>query len=272
MADFVGRRLRSGALTGRARAVLYACMFGAAAAGIAACAEISTDPKLVASIAIDTVASPSIVANDSLRDTLGIARPLHASVFNIQGTPLASVPLRFRTPDSGVTVDSVLGYVVADTARAAGIRIIASAGSLQTAPDTIFIVPAPDTTIALNAADSLLYSLTDTAAALSNPLQLQVLHRVSGTQTLPVRSYLVSYRITYPTDTVLAKLVTRDGSRRSSVDTTDATGTSARRIRLRALSLTSVADSVVVVAMVRYRGVPVRGAPLRFVLQVKPHP
>ena len=193
--------------------------------GAIACAEIGADPKLVASIAIDSLASPSIVANDSLRDTLGIARPIHATVFNIQGTPLASVPLRFRTPDSGVTVDSVLGYVVADTVRAAGIRIFVSAGALQTAPDTIFIVPAPDTTVALNAADSLLYSLTDTAAMLSPPLQLQLLHRTSATQAVPVRSYLVSYNITYPTDTVLAKLVTRDGSRRSTVDTTDATGT-----------------------------------------------
>lgn len=256
----------------RMKVTLYACVLGVTAAGAIACAEISTDPKLVASIAIDSLASPSIVANDSLRDTLGIARPIHATVFNIQGTPLASVPVRFRTPDSGVTVDSVLGYVVADTVRAAGIRIFASAGALQTAPDTIFIVPAPDTTVALNAADSLLYSLTDTTAMLSPPLQLQLLHRTSATQAVPVRSYLVSYNITYPTDTVLAKLVTRDGSRRSTVDTTDATGISARRIRLRTLSLTSATDSVVVVAMVRYRGVPVPGAPIRFVLQVKPKP
>lgn len=259
------------AMMHRMRVVFYACVLGGAAAAVA-CAEISTDPKVVASIAIDSLASPSIVANDSLRDTLGVARPIHATIYNIQGTSLTSVPLRYRTPDAGVTVDSVSGYIVADTARATGIRIYASAGSLQTAPDTIFIVPAPDTTVALNARDSLLYSLTDTTAKLSNPLQLQLFHRTSSAQTLPVRSYLVSYRITYPTDTVLAKLMTRDGSRRSAIDTTDATGTSARRIRLRALSLTSVTDSVVVVAMVRYRGVPVPGAPIRFVLQVKPQP
>ena len=254
----------------RTRATILACALGVAALAAIACAEISTDPKLVASIAMDSVASPSIVANDSLRDTLGIARPIHATVYNIQGTPLASVPLRFRSPDPGITVDSVLGYVVADTARANGIRLLAAAGSLQAAPDTIYIVPAPDTVVALNATDSLLYSLTDTTASLSNPLQLQLLHRTSFASTIPVRSYLVSYAITYPTDTVLARLVTRDGLRRSTVDTTDATGTSARRVRLRSLSLTSVDDSVVVVAMVRYRGVPVPGAPIRFVLKVKP--
>jgi hypothetical protein len=254
----------------RFTAIIVAGICAAAALIAVACAEISTDPKLVASIAIDSVASPSIVANDSLRDTLGIARPIHATVYNIQGTPLASIPIRFRTPDSGLTVDSVLGYVVADTARARGIRLFAAAGSLQAAPDTIYIVPKPDTVVAINATDSLLYSLTDTTSALSNPLQLQLLNLHSGSTALPVRSYIVSYRITYPTDTVLAKLVTRDGSRSSSVDTTDATGTSARRIRLRALSLTSANDSVVVVAMVRYHGMPVPGAPIRFVLMVKP--
>lgn len=254
----------------RFNATIVAGFCAAAALVAVACAEISTDPQVVASIAIDSLASPSIVANDSLRDTLGIARPIHATVYNIQGTPLASVPIRFRTPDSGLTVDSVLGYVVADTARANGIRLFAAAGSLQAAPDTVYVVPRPDTVVAINATDSLLYSLTDTTSALSNPLQLQLLNTSSGSTALPVRSYIVSYAITYPTDTVLAKLVTRDGSRRSSIDTTDATGTSARRIRLRALSLTSVDDSVVVVAMVRYHGVPVRGAPIRFVLLVKP--
>lgn len=247
--------------------------FAIAAAGTAvACAEISTDPKLVASIALDTIASPSIVANDSLRDTLGVARPLHATVFNIQGTSLASAPVRFGSPDSGIVVDSVLGYVVADTARANGVRLFAATGSLQAAPDTIYIVPTPDTVVAVNATDSLLYSLTDTTANISNPLQLQLLHVTSLSTTIPVRSYLVSYRITYPADTTLAQLVTRDGLRKSTLDTTDATGTSGRRIRLRTLSLSSTNDSVVVVAMVRYHGMPVPGAPVRFVLQVKPHP
>jgi hypothetical protein len=267
MADFVRR-----ALLGRSRALLAACVLGGAAIVALACAEISTDPELVASIAMDTVASPSIVANDSLRDTLGIARPLHATVYNIQGTALSSAAVRFGTPDSGLTVDSVSGYVVADTVRANGIRLFAATGSLQAAPDTVYIVPSPDSVAAINATDSLLYSLVDTTTALSNPLQLQLLHIGSLAQTSPVRSYLVSYQITYPTDTALAQLVTRDGAHRSTVDTTDATGISARRIRLHALSLTSVNDSVVVIAMVRYHGAPVHGAPIRFVLLVKPQP
>lgn len=253
----------------RRLSAMIACLLAAAVVTAGACAEINTDPNFAAAIAIDTLPFPSIVANDTLRDSLGVARPLHGAVFNIQGDVLPSVPVSFRTPDSGVTIDTATGYIVGDTARSTPVRIIAVAGTLQSAPDTLYVVPAPDTVFPGVTADSLLYSLTDTTANVSNLLSLQVAHKVP-VQSLAVRSYLVSFQIVYPSDPLLAQLVTRDGSRKSTIDTTDASGTAARRIRLRPLSLTSVNDSVIVVATVRYRGVPVPGAPVRFVLQVKP--
>jgi hypothetical protein len=239
-------------------------------AGAVSCAAIDTDPTHVASIAIDTLPYPSIVALDTLRDSLGVARPLRATAYNIEGAALPATVIRFGTPDSGATVDSVSGYVVGDTARSTAVRIIASTGKLQATPDTVYIVPSPDTVVAVNPTDSLLYSLTDTTANVSDPLQLQVLHRVPVSPPIPVRSWLVSYQIAYPSDTTLAKLVDRNGSLHSTVDTTASDGTSSRRIRLRPLSLTRVDDSVVVIATVRYRGALVAGAPIRFVLQVKP--
>src|SRR5665213_626319 len=117
--------------------VVITCLLAAAVVGAGACADINTDPKLVASIAMDTLPYPSIVAHDSLRDSLGIAQPLRGAVYNIEGTPLASIPIRFRTPDSGATVDSVRGYVVADTARTTPVRLFVAVGLLQAAPDTI---------------------------------------------------------------------------------------------------------------------------------------
>ncbi|MDQ2891072.1 MAG: hypothetical protein M3R65_11060 [Gemmatimonadota bacterium] len=259
-------------LVPRARRVTATCILIGAGVLALACAEFSTDPKVVASIAMNPLPSPSIVANDSLRDSLGIAQPLSATVYNIQGNALQGIPIRFTLPDSGATVDSVRGFVVADTARSTAVRLIVAAGSLQAAPDTVYIVPAPDSVAPLNAVDSLLYSLTDTTATLSNPLQLQLLHRLGAAAPVPVRSYLVSYAITYPSDTVLAQLMSRDGSRRSSLDTTASDGTSARRIRIRQLSLKSATDSVIVTATVRYHGLPITGTPLRFVLRIKPHP
>src|SRR6185312_3477348 len=201
---------------------LIALLLSATVLGAGACAEINTDPKFAAAIAIDTLPFPSVV----------VARPLHGSVFNIEGNALPSIAVRFRTPDAGARVDSVTGYVVADTARSTPVRIIAVSGTLQSAPDTLYIVPLPDTVSTTSTTDSLLYSLTDTTANISNPMTLQVGHRVPVSTPLPVRSYIVSYRIAYPSDTLLAQLVTRDGGRKSTVDTTDATGTSQRRIRL----------------------------------------
>ena len=267
------RRLGPGHSVAPRRILALALLLGAATVAVgAACADVSTDPKLVASIALDPLPFPSIVAHDSLRDSLGVARAVSGQVYNIQGSALQGIPLRYGSPDSGVHVDTLRGYVVADSSRANGIRIFSAAGTLQTAPDTIYIVPAPDTVVQLNPTDSLLYSLTDTAAALSNPLQFQLLHHIGVTTAVPVRSYLVSYAITYPADTVLAQLMSRDGTRRSSLDTTASDGTSARRLRIRPLALRNANDSVVVIATVRYHGVRVPGTPLRFVLRVKPHP
>ncbi len=266
----MGEAVRGAAAARRCVTAVCGLLVVAAAVGVAACATIDTDPTHVASIAIDTLPNQAIVAGDSLRDSLGVARPMHATAYNIEGAALPATRIRFGTPDSGARVDSLTGYVVGDTARTNPVRLVASTGTLQASPDTVYIVPSPDTVVAINAADSLLYSLVDTTANVSVPLQLQLFHRVPVSTPLPVRSWFVSYQITYPSDTTLAQLVDRNGILRSSVDTTAVDGTSSRRVKLRPLSLKNVNDSVVVIATVRYRGGLVAGAPIRFVLQVKP--
>ena len=244
-------------------------LLAGSAAAVTACTDINTDPKSVASIALDTVAAPFILDGDSLRDTLGVARPLHATAYNPQGVALTGIPVIFRSADRRVHVDSVTGYVTADSARPTPIRIVAQAGGLQTVPDSIFVVLPPDSVAAVNPTDSLLYSLKDSTLNVSSPLSVKVLHRNTGAPADIVRGYLVSYAITYPSDTLLAQLVGLDGHP-SRVDTTKSDGTAGRRVRLRPVRLTAATDSVVVLAMIRVRGVPVTGAPLRFVLQVRP--
>jgi hypothetical protein len=243
-----------------------------ATAGIAAaCTDVNTDPNVVASIAFDPLPSSAIVAGDSLRDTLGIARPVHATAFNVQGAPLTTTPVRYHAADAGVRVDSVLGFVVADTARSTAIRIVAQAAGLQAAPDTLFIVPTPDTAFAVTARDSILYSLRDTTPTLSSPISLTVSHKTGGALT-PVRGYLVTYQLAHPADTLLAQIVGSDGVHPSRVDTTNANGVTSHRIRVRQLRLSSATDSAVVLATVRYRGALVPGAPVRFVFKISPHP
>lgn len=239
---------------------------------IAACSDINTDPKVVASIALDSIAAPSIVAGDTLRDSLGVARRVHATAFNLQGTALTGLPIRYRSPDRLVVVDSITGVVTADSIRPTPVRLVAQAGGLQTVADSLYVVPSPDSVIVANPRDSLLYSVRDTVAVVSNPLSVRIVHRTTPTALDPVQRYLVSYSILYPADTLLVQLVGDDLARGTRVDTTDADGNASRRIRLRPLRIVSPTDSVIVLAVARYRGAPIGGAPVRFVLQVKPHP
>ena len=61
-----------------------------------------------------------------------------------------------------------------------------------------------------------------------------------------------------------------DGTRVTSLDTTASDGTAGRRLRVRSLLLPTKPDSFVVIATVRYRGAPVRGSPVRFVIRTQP--
>lgn len=246
---------------------------GLIAAGIgatAACSDINTDPKVVASIALDSIAAPSIIAGDTLRDSLGVVRPLHATAYNLQGTALTGVSIRFRSPDRRVTVDSITGIVTADSIRPTPVRVLAQAGGLQTALDSLYVIPSPDSVVVTNPRDSLVYSVRDTTPVVSNALSVRVVHLTTPTTLDAVQHYLVSYSISYPADTLLVQLVGDDAARRSRIDTTDTDGSAGRRIRLRPIRIMSQTDSVVVAATVRYRGLPIAGSPVRFVLQVKP--
>lgn len=239
---------------------------------VGACSDINTDPKVVASISLDSTATPSIVAGDTLRDSLGIVRPLHATAYNLAGDVLTSIPIRYHSPERHVSVDSVTGIVTADSVRPTPVRLVAEAGGLQTVPDSVYVVPIPDTVVATNARDSLLYSLTDTTLDVSNALTVRVLHHTAATTLDPVQGYLVSYAIRYPTDTLLAQLVGNDPTRGSRVAATGTDGSAGRRVKIRPIRIVATNDSVVVLATVRYRGALIAGAPLTFILQVKPHP
>jgi hypothetical protein len=92
---------------------------------------------------------------------------------------------------------------------------------------------------------------------------------MTATDTSAVASYLVSFQIVSPADTALASLV-GDNRARSSLDTTDASGVAGRRVKLDVTRLTTLVDSVIVNAFVRYRGANVPGSPMRLVLKVKP--
>jgi hypothetical protein len=248
-------------LSGRARAAALTLLSAAALA--AACVEVPTGASDILSIQFNPLPAPGVVIGDSLRDTLGIARGVTVTAFNFSGNVVENPQVVFSTADRGIRVDSVTGIVIGDSVRS-NARILAKAGGLTIATP-VAVILRPDSVAGSNARDSLSYSATDTAN-ISPTISVKVLH-VTAIDTTGVPSYLVSFQVAG--DTALAKPVSENGAR-SSLDTTDASGIAGRRIRLDVTKLTSLVDSVIVQAFVRYKGVNLRGSPVRLVLKVKP--
>lgn len=234
---------------------------------VAACEDVSGNRDSVLSIQFDSLASPSVVLGDTLRDTTGVvARPV-VRLFNFDGKEIPADKVRFQSGDRGVRVDSITGVVTADSLRTTPARVIASVGSLQ-AVQRVTVTLRPETVRAINGRDSLLYSLLDSTVNVSPQLTVKVAHGPNPPDSA-VTSYLVSFAIVSTSNPQLAELV-NDGGRPSRVDTTDASGIAGRALRIRPVFLGAVTDSVFVDATVKLRGQPVPGSPVRLVLKVKP--
>lgn len=243
--------------------VLFALMTSSAIA--LSCTDIPTGADQVLSFSVNPLPSPGVVVGDTLRDSLGIVRPLSVSVFNYQGTPSSSPKIRYTAGGRGIRVDSLTGVVLGDSVQT-NARIVVSIGSFQ-APVTIGVTLKPDTLTGFNVRDSLGYSLTDTLVNVSPALGVKLLH--GKTADSAVAGYRVVFRISSPSGT-LAQLINDNGATGTTADTTDASGIASRRIRLNVAQLTVAADSVVVFASASYRGAAVRGSPVKLVLKYKP--
>jgi hypothetical protein len=249
-----------------ARAALL-IVLGIAALAPFACSDIVSSSASVLSIVFDSLAAPSVVVGDTLRDTTGaVVRPV-VRVFNFKGEEVAQAPVYFLSPDSGITVDSATGIVTADSLRSTPARIVATIGTLQ-AVQNVDVTLRPDSLAAVNAIDSLHYSAIDTTLNVSPLLQVKLTHGIAPNDSA-VKSWIVSFAIVAQSDPKLGELV-NDGGLASVVATTDATGIAGRKIRVHPLFITSAVDSIVVNATAKYRGVQVSGSPVRLVLLLKP--
>jgi hypothetical protein len=238
-----------------------------AAAGAIACSDVSGGSGSVLSIQFDSLASPSVVVDDTLRDTTGAVVIPMVHAFNFDGDEISNPVVRFQAPDSGVRVDSITGVITADSLRSTNARIFATVGSLQ-AVQRVDVTLRPDKIAAVNPVDSLLYSLVDTAPALSPLLKVTLTHGTAPNDSA-VKSYIVSYAIFAQKNPQLGELVNDVGGA-SRVDTTTADGVAGRTIRLHPVHLSALVDTILVDATARYHGVPVTGSPVRFTLIIKP--
>jgi hypothetical protein len=234
-----------------------------------ACTDLSGSGSStsVLSIQFDSLAAPSVVVGDTLRDTTGavIIPVVHA--FNFDGDEITSVPVRFQSPDSGVVVDSITGIIFGDSLRSTPARIVATVGNLQ-AIQRLDLTLRPDLAAGLHDRDSLSYSLLDTTLNVSPQLTIKLTHGVAPDDSV-VKSYIVSFAIVSQSNPQLGELI-NDAGKPSVVDTTDTNGVAGRSIRLHPLFITAPVDSIIVNATARYRGSEISGSPVRLVLKVKP--
>lgn len=247
-----------------------------AAAWAGACTTAGTAPDGIVAIAFDTLPYPSVVAGDTMRDSLGKAAALHALAYNASGSLISNPSLHYIALDTGVDIDAN-GYLVATTRIGGTVRVVAASSGLQSLARTIVITHAPTKVAITNAAvDTVKYALPDAATNVSKALTVK-LTRDSAGSTVAVPGFLVSWQLTYhgqtiaKSDTTIAS-VWDDGSTRktSLLDTTSSDGTASRVVRVRSNALPASIDSFVAYATTRYRGAVVAGSPAKFVIHFRP--
>lgn len=263
---------------------------GAAALAVlaTACLDLSSPTDEIESISGVRVPYPAAVAGDTLRDSLGVARPLAVLAFTGRGDTVASPgELRFFLADTGTGARIENGYFIAGS-KLGPVRVVGQVPGIQTPSRTIEVVPPPlvaraDPADAGNPAlvATLVYRPVD-ASVTSAGLKVVVQGDTAG---LPVNvnGWIVSYRITrQPAPTPQAPNASpaylADDQRRATpgdsavaADTT-AAGAASRVVVLRPVLLANPSDTVEVEATVRYLGAHVPGSPIVFRIPVAPAP
>jgi hypothetical protein len=242
-----------------------------AAGGLSSCTEINVAADHIAALEFDTLPFPSLVGGDTLRDSLGRAARLHAIAINGAGNVVEDSAIQYIALDTGVSIDAN-GYLVAQR-KNGSVRLVANTSNLQSPIRTLTVARPPAVVIVPG---KVVDTVTTDIAATNTSIALGVkLITADTVDNIGVtQGWLVSYQAFHngaaiaPGDTSVAYVV--DGARQTSLDTTFTDGTASRAIKVRPVAFTTLLDSVIVMATVRYRGADVRGSPVRFVILVRP--
>lgn len=263
-----------------ARAAAVGALIGLAAG----CTEIGSDPDQPVAIAFDTLPAAAIVYGDTLRDINGVAAPLTAHAYNVDGDEIPNPPIEFFVSDTlAVVIDSTTRFAIAtsDTARKSVIVRAQTLGIPAGQGRTLELVLPPDSLarargVPRDRIDTARFAAADTVVV-SPTLVVRVLHHpipANRDSVIPIRAWRVRYTVVHPAaeagrgDTLLVD----EGGRRSTVDTTSSDGSATRQLRLRRPVGGVFPDSLVVDAMARYRDGDLAGSPVRFIVLVRPQP
>ena len=274
--------MTSGRRRHRMATVAAAVLAGSAVAGVG-CGDVGLDPDVPAAIEWAPFPAPAVVVGDTLRTEDGAAARVRAIVRAVAGDTLPSADIRYLyadfNRDSALLVDST-GWVRAVKKPAGDARIAARAGASLQILRRLVVTDRPDTASGSAPSTVLALVLPDTgrAAATANsagPFAVTVRSLPTGGGVAPVNGWLVRYELLRPAnpanDTTGAAWLVDDSDRPSTLDTTDTGGGAARKVRVRPARFPATAgtDTVVVRVVVRHRGAPLRGAPLRLAAPVR---
>jgi hypothetical protein len=231
----------------------------------AACTEVSTDPNTVVAVRFDGSPYPSVVALDSLRDSLGALQPLIATGINYKGDVVAGAKFAFSSSDTNLRVfDDGNVYAIRRKTDGVPAKVYATASALQSVPDSLFVVQRADSLKAVKPVDTAFFTPGVGAATRDNSPQFQVLgDTAAGKPKAIVPAWLLSLQLKYKgttiatTDTSFAFTFEVTGSGTNAVraqkivDTTDASGNAGHRVFVRTLS--AAEDSIYLIATIRQR-------------------
>jgi hypothetical protein len=251
-------------------------VLGATAIG---CKEVGTSPEVPGSIELPPFPSPAVVVGDTLRNLAGAVAPMLAIVRNVAGDVIDKAPVRYLyadfNRDSALLVDSLSGRVIARKAISGDARLAARVGSSLQVIRNLAVTIRPDS-VERGASPSLFTTVfPDTGRSVnqSQPLTVSV-RNLQGATPTGVNHWVVKFELLRPAnpsnDTSGAAFLIDDRGSVSMLDTTDGSGQAGRRVRIRAARFpTTGTDTLELRATVTYRGLPVRGSPVRLVAPVR---
>jgi hypothetical protein len=165
----------------------------------AACTEVSTDPNAVVAVRFDGSPYPSIVALDSLRDSLGKLQPLTATGLNYKGDAVLGATFAFSSSDTNLRVfDDGNVYAIRRKTDGVPAKVYATAASLQSVPDSLFVVQRADSIKAVKQVDTALFTPGVGAATATGSPTFQVFGDTAvGKPKATVPAWLVSLQLRY---------------------------------------------------------------------------
>jgi hypothetical protein len=242
----------------------------ATAASAGACFDLSGPADDVASIGSIRAAWPSVVLGDTLRDSTGAVAPLRVAAFDAHGDTI-----RDARPQLAVVGETERALRIDEDGRVLGLSVREGAAASDTVIALFFGLQAPKLVLATvlrpdfvtrPAGDieeqKLVVAPNDTSSKVT-PAQLtvHVWHRYATGESAGVPHWIVSYEIVEQPASTDGQPVAflAASAARSTRDTTDAQGTAARNLLVRAHRMSQVQDTVVVRARAVYRGAMLPG-------------